>query len=471
MAYSKTTMINRRALLASGVAAGMLSAFPQRAMAQDGPVIRWWDVFGTLTEMNQGFWDEFEAAGKGRVDYTHTNPANSMQALQLAFRTGESPDVFDVGGDPATLASLHEAGWFAPLDGLVFDKPFQQATLIEGTTVFDGQQVSVPIFSNLWHFGSIWYDSEKMAEAGGDPAAGLASWEETLNVARTATKDGYFGILLPLQFTGRMADMWEDIAMAAGAAGSFDPATGEYAYSSQPFLDALDFMLQFQRDGSLHPASSSVDARQGRQRWAAGEAMMFFDGPWNSGVLNRIAPDFLAKTRVSNVPTPDGMPAIVNRGAQTGQYYISGQSEHRELAIELLQNFTSDDYYVTLATRMDQPPLDLSAVERADVHPTYKTVIGNFAKSVFRGPDPLIRNPATAQVFSRMNPATPGLGEILQGAFSGAFDDPKPFLQELSDATARERDRAIAAAQAEGFEVSVDDWVFSDYVRGEDNRG
>ncbi|QBY01264.1 extracellular solute-binding protein [Rhodophyticola sp. CCM32] len=471
MTRSNTTDFRRRAVLGGGIAAAAMATSPGALFAQDGPVLQWWDIFAPLTDMNQRFWDAFEESGRGRVEYTNTNPATSMQALQLAFRSGESPDIFDVDGDPATLASLYEAGWFAPLTGLEFDSPFQQATLVEGATVFDGNQVSVAIFSNLWHNASLWYDSEKMAAAGGDPEAGIATWAEAHDLARAATGDGYFGLLLPLQFTNRMGALWEDIAMAAGAAGTFDPQTGDYAYTSQPFLDALDFLLQFQRDGSLHPASSSVDARQGRQRWAAEEAMMFFDGPWNSGVLNRIAPEFLAKTGVSNVPTPNGEAPILNRGAQFGHYYVSGQSEHRELAIELLQNFTSDAYYVELASRMDQPPLDLSAVERADVHPTYSTVIGNFSESVFRGPDPLISNPATAQVFSRMNPVTPGLGEIIQGAFSGAFDDATPFLQEFSDAMSRERDKGIEEAQAAGFDVSHDDWVFPDWVRGEDYRG
>ena len=49
-----------------------------------------------------------------------------------------------------------------------------------------------------------------------------------------------------------------------------------------------------------------------------------------------------------------------------------------------------------------------------------------------------------------MRPVTPGLGEIIQGAFSGAFDDPKPVLQQFADQMSAERERAIAAAKADG---------------------
>lgn len=459
--------IGRRSLLRGGVAGAAAMAMPRAMFAQSMPTLQWWDVFGTLTDLNQTYWDAFENAGKAHVEYTHTNPATMMQSLQLAFRSGESPDVFNSGGDPATLASLNDAGWFAPMEGLTFDKPFQKETLREGTTIMDGKVVSFPIFTNLWHNVSLWYDSQPMADAGGDPEAGIKSWDEMRKIAQAATKDGKYGLLLPLQFTSRMADSLNDLAMAAGAPGPVDWKTGEYAYASDAYVEALEFLLSFQKDGSLHPASSSVDARQGRSRWAVGEALFFFDGPWNSGVLKGNSPELLDRIGVSGAVTPDGGQPKIGRGAQLGTFYVSGQSKNPDLAVELLQNFTTDDYYVALAERMDQPPLDLSAVERADVHPSYAKIVKNFSSSMVRAPDPLIANPDTAQVFSRMKEVTPGLGEIIQGAFSGSFDDPRPFLQDLSDAMSRERDRAIEAAKGEGFEVSADDWVFDDWTRGE----
>ncbi|MBP0651530.1 hypothetical protein J8J40_31160, partial [Mycobacterium tuberculosis] len=82
--------------------------------------------------------------------------------------------------------------------------------------------------------------------------------------------------------------------------------TGEYAYSSPEFVAALEFLLSFQKDRTLHPGSSSVDARQGRARWAAGEAAFFFDGPWNSGVLTNSFGAFLPRVAVVDVPAPQG---------------------------------------------------------------------------------------------------------------------------------------------------------------------
>lgn len=459
---------SRRTVLAGSAAFAASLGLPFTALAQSA-TLRWWDIFQPLIPLHEGIWGAFADAGKAKVEYTPGNPANQMQALQLAFRGGEMPDVFDVpNANPATLASLQAADWFAPLQDFKFDKPFQKAVLAEGFTLFGGVQYSFPIFSFRWHFASLWYDNSWMEAVGFDPATGPQSWDDAHKAAMAATKDDKFGLLLPLQFGPRMRDTLTDLAMVAGAPGTVDWKTGDYAYATQPFLDAFDFLLGFQKDGSLHPGSSAVDARQGRSRWAAGEALLFFDGPWNSGVLKNNFPEVLANTGVSGVPTPDGGAGVITRGPITGTYWVAAQSDHQDLASELLQGFTTDDYYVALAERMDQPPLDLSALERANVDPTYRKAIDNYLETVRLGPDALMNNPGVASVYAKMRDISPGLGEIIQGAFSGAFDDPKPFLQELSDAMNRERDRAIAEAKNEGVDVSVDDWVFSKWNRGED---
>lgn len=465
---NKQIKLSRRAVLAgSGASALMAGMNPMIAFSQDLPTLMWWDIFQPLIPLHQKIWDSFAASGQAKVEYTAANPASFMQSLQLAFRSGELPDVLNIpNATPAQIVSLQEAGWFAPLSDVSFDKPFQKAVDAEGFTTFGGDLFSFPIFSPRWHFASVWYDNEVVTDG-----SSLGTWDGVRTAAKEATSGERYGLLLPLQFGPRMRDTLIDLAMAAGSPGTIDWATGEYAYASDHFVEALEFLLSFQKDGSLHPASSAVDARQGRARWAAGEAALFFDGPWNSGVLKGNFPDMLAKTGVSGIPTPGGNTAIINRGPITGTFWVSSQSKNPELASKLLSELTTDDYYIGLAERMDQPPLDLSAVGRANVHPTYKQIVDEFTQTVFLAPDPLLRNPAIANVYSKMRDVTPGLGEIIQGAFAGAFDDPKPILQQLSDSMSRERERAINAARDEGAEVSVDDWVFADWTRGKDYAG
>jgi multiple sugar transport system substrate-binding protein len=461
----------RRDVLKGLAALGAVGALPGNILAQERTAITWWDVFQPLIPLHEKLWAQFSVENPIDVEYTGMNPSDMMQALQLAARSNQSPDVFNVPeSSPAMINSLQSADWFAPLpESFKFDAPFQKEVTAEGFTTFDGRLHSFPIFSFRWNATSLWYFADKLDAAGFDPALGPQSWDEARRAALAMTGDGSYGLILPLQFAVRMRDHLEDLAKAAGASGAIDWKTGEYAYASQPFLDAMEFLRSFHVDGSLHPASSSVDARQGRARWAAGEAAMFFDGPWNSGVLNNSFAEVIDRIDVCRVPYPTTAEgSYTTKGPNTGTFWISAQSEHVEEAAQVLQLLTSEEYYIALAERMDQPPLDLSAVERAEVHSTYRKVVSSYADYVRLAPDPLIRNPAVSAVYAEMRDVSPGLGEIIQGAFSGAFDDPQPILQQYNDQMMAERDRAIEVARSNGAEVSQDDWVFENWTPGED---
>lgn len=129
---------------------------------------------------------------------------------------------------------------------------------------------------------------------------------------------------------------------------------------------------------------------------------------------------------------------------------------------------TTPEYYAELAARMDQPPLDLTALEGADVHPTYQKAIQFFQERVLLAPSPVVRNVAVSDVTAEMAPITPDLGTIVMGAFSGDVADPRAALKQYADAMTAERDRAIKVVQDQGKQVSVDDWVFADWTPDQD---
>src|SRR5207302_2684629 len=135
------------------------------------------------------------------------------------------------------------------------------------------------------------------------------------------------------------------------------------------FVQAFDFLLGFQKENSLFAASSSLDARNGRARWATGAAAMFTDGPWNIGVLQTDFKPFMDKTGVAPIPVADAAkPAFTYNAPAGGAFWVSATSKSPDWAAKILQGFNTQDYYVGLANRMDQPPLDLNAVDKANVH-------------------------------------------------------------------------------------------------------
>lgn len=266
-----------------------------------------------------------------------------------------------------------------------------------------------------------------------------------------------------------MAGLLDELAQTAGAAGSVDFTTGAYAYSSEPYAMALEFLLSLQQDGLLFPASLTLDARNARARWATGVGGMFFDGPWNVGVVKNDFDAFLPQINVAPIPTPEAKSAnYIHVGPPGGTFWVATQSQHADVAADILLQMTTPAYYKELAARMDQPPLDLTALEGADVHPTYQKAIQFFQERVLLAPSPVVRNVAVADVTAEMAPITPDLGTIVMGAFSGDVPDPRAALKQYADAMTAERDRAIKVVQDQGKQVSVDDWVFADWKPDQD---
>ncbi|MBF8184251.1 extracellular solute-binding protein [Nonomuraea sp. K274] len=485
-----TTFGRRRFLGLSGAAlAGVLgvagcsrSSQQEAATAAGGDVIRWWDHFQPLKPLYEQMFAEYGKAHPGvRVEHVVYNPSEMGQALQLAFKSNQIADVHSVAGLGSSEAALVAGGWFSPLaDQDAIRAKLPADGLLEGLHVFDGKLYTFPVFSARQYATLNWFNRELVEKAGGDPDNGPATWDEFRSLAARITKDGggrAHGWIQGLQFQERMQSHVIELAMSAGAPlamtpganemGLVDPRTGEYAYAGEPFVQALEFLLSLVRDKVVFPASTSLDARTARARWATGVAGMFFDGSWNIGVVNGQFKQFIDKVGIGPIPSPEGEPVLYGAPAQ-GQLFVSSQSEHVEAASELLARCTGPEFNRALATYMDQVPFDLEAVSTADVHPTYKRAVEVFGQTVRLAPSPVARNPAVTQVISEMKQPRPTLGEITQGILSGEITDIGKTLREHTGKLAAERERATRVVSGKGVKVSLDDWKFPNWQPGED---
>ena len=82
-------------------------------------------------------------------------------------------------------------------------------------------------------------------------------------------------------------------------------------------------------------------------------------------------------------------------------------------------------------------------------------------------PDPILKNLDIALVNVEMREIHPNPAEILQGYYSGAIKDWKSELIKYNKAITAERERAVKKVQAEGGNVSLDDWKYPNYVYGQ----
>ncbi|HVX46308.1 MAG TPA: substrate-binding domain-containing protein [Mycobacteriales bacterium] len=459
----------RRFLAGTGVVLGGagLAACGSSGGGSSKNSLSWWDQFQPLAAMENAIFKAFERKHpKLKVEYTTYDPNKQGQAIQLAHQGNQMPDVFSLAGIQYPPSRLAHDGWFSPLqvDKSVLAR-LPENSVLDGMCVFDGKTYSFPTFSPRQYSTLTWFNSEVFDQAGLDPDRDLSTWDDFRRSARQIKSkiSGGYGWIAPIQFPDRMATHVDELAAAGGGTGAIDPRTGEYAYSSDPYVNAIEFLLSMKSDDSLFPASASVDARTARVRWAAGKIGLFFDGPWNVGVVKQSFAEFLPKVGVTSIPTAEAGDPVMYSGPPAGVFWISASSKHQQEASELLAQMTTDTYYEHLADSMDQPPIKLDAVARSHAHPTYKKSIELFAQEVLLAPSPIVRNTAVSDVQAAMEQIKPDVGDIVQGAFSGQISDVRKALQTYNDKITQEREKAVKQVSAEGKKVSLDDWKFANW--------
>lgn len=486
--------LSRRRLLgsAAGVAGAALSGSllsgctgsgePARSPGPSGGgaetgTVQWWDQFRPLTtlftkELFQPYADKHPGV---TVERRELDAPALGQALQLARRSKQSPDVHSLAGLDSSPASLVGAGWFQPIDDFVDLEGSPIADqLLDGIHRFDGKLYSFPVFSGRTHDASPWLNTAQLEAAGLDPAESPASWDDfrgALTTLKSKLPDGSSPIVLPGKVPGYLDALITRFAMAAGAAGSIAPQTGEYAYHSQPYLDAFEFLLSLHADGLVHPASASMDPRDARSRWAAGQATVYPWGAWFIGGLKVQEPQAVERgVGVWRIPTPAGTPPVIYSAPPSGTFWVSAQAKLPKLGADVMFSMLEPEFMKKLAGAMDQPPILDQVVAEADVHPAYRANLEFHVQDVKLAPQPQVRNQAVSQALVELRPVDPDLGAIAQAVLTGANRDYANALRTLSDSMTKERERAVKSAAGKGAQVSLEDWVFADWKPGEDYR-
>ncbi len=413
-------------------------------------------------------WAAKESESLGiKIDYTYNDASKAQEALQLAHQSKQLPDVYsNVVGLP--LASLVKENWVQALtltDQASASLP--DGSLTEGITNVDGKVYGVPLFTFRQYSTATWMNRQIIESAGLDPTNPPKTYDEFRAACKKIKQsgDGAAPMILALGDPGRMRDQVNDLAQAAGFAGlqGVRFRTGEYAFEDDAYVQAIEFWKSLNDSGYIVQGSGSFTVVNARSRYAAGVAGFFPDGPWCAGGVRAITPSFLPKMAVGPILSPDSEPVSIYRGAPAPQFFVAGGSAHADKATALVNSFTTTEYQKGLAAGMDQPPINLDVVDKADVIEPYRDVVGFFRKTCYRAPEAVVANPQIVSVQAASKPISPHLGNIVQGYLGGNITDLRASLKKLSEAFSKDRERALASAKAGGAVVSLDDWAFSNW--------
>lgn len=469
---SRRQLLQASGLLAAGTALAGCDTAPSGTGADGskGAVLRWWDHSPNLQQVNRKTWAAFAKAPGGMpVEYQYYQTSKLGQALQLARQSRQLPDIHTNVGLKLPIPALIKDGWYQPVD--LDDEAVARvrSKLVEGIHVFGGKVYTFPLFMTKQYWAATWFNTELLDKAGLDPGNPPRTYDEFRAAARAVKKKGdgkIHGWIFNLGFPTRIEEQVGFLAQAAGFLGQsgMEFVSGDIAFHHDAYVAVVEFLLSLHRDGLLVPGSQSFNDDVARARWATGIAAFFFDGPWCAGIVNKDLGRFKDKLGVGPMLVPQaGMEVTAYRPPQGGNYWLSGAAKQVTAANKLLGRCTAEEYAVGIAEGMAQPPEDPGALAKAKVYPQYRTLVDWFNRDVFVAPTPVVRNIDISRVASETKEVKPGLGELVQGMFSGDVPDVRKALKQLSDRTATERERALAAAAKQGAKVTLADYAFSDW--------
>jgi multiple sugar transport system substrate-binding protein len=404
--------------------------------------------------------------------------------VPIGIQNGNLHDVFSLPQSVTSPQALSQ-GWIRPLDDLVPDlesykATFPPATFIEGINVFNGKTYSLPTDTNHDSGTMLLYNTKYMQQAGYDPTNTPVSWDDFRAIAKKITTQGagkYYGYIFGGAQLGRYRAIIGDLARLAGDSylsinytgvlpiEYLDLRKGEYVFTDDAFMGAVNLLLALKSDGSIFPGFLSLSAPQARAEMAQGAAGMILQGLWSIDTWHQENPTFDYSVGMTPTPTAGKFSPLSAPPGGDNQFWIYSKAVAPEVGADVLMYLTSlsGQYVWDKYTGLGQPGIRPEASLTASQTPKDVKALA-LGTSLFRaGPLPELRNPDVLKIYLELQTITPSFEQVAQGLMSGQLTDVKKTMQDTSDAYNKELDRAIKAAQAKGAKVTRDDFVFTNW--------
>src|SRR5690606_24126563 len=132
---------------------------------------------------------------------------------------------------------------------------------LDGVHVFNGKTYTFPQTSSKRYWTMTFYNPAYMEKAGYDLESERLTWDQYREAARKVTEQGqgeYYGVIIGGKSPARLTVFVQNLARMAGASAGgslgfndIDWRTGEFQYTSDQYLGAIELLLALQQDGSI----------------------------------------------------------------------------------------------------------------------------------------------------------------------------------------------------------------------------
>jgi len=284
---------------------------------------------------------------------------NYVQSVDLAFASGQAPDVLNAKFDFVNMARKN---YFEPLDGYMKDdmKKRFESTLRDSANTYDGKIYTLPNYGTTIR---LVYNQELFEKAG--IAAPPKSLDELVADAKKITdagkKDGIYGFAENFKNpTSAMERSVRNILQVSGyGVDGFNFKTGKYDFAG--YKEIITALKKIKDDGSMLPGVESMDIDPLRAQFAAGKIGMYLSYSAEVGVYQTQFPTKI-KWAAAPVPSIDGTVKGLN-GMNGAQWLsVSSSSKVKEAAWKFVEYMYSEDNLVKYAeTGLGMPVLQAVA--------------------------------------------------------------------------------------------------------------
>ncbi|MDQ0061494.1 ABC transporter substrate-binding protein [Paenibacillus harenae] len=284
--------------------------------------------------------DEFNATNEDNIEVEMTMMAeNYPQSLDLAFTSGQAPDVFATQRPDEFYAK----GYFEPLNDYMTDemKTNYEGFILEGGNQFENNIISLP---NVGNTIRLVYNVDIFERAGLQPPKSL---DEMVAAAKKITEigkaEGIYGWSLPYKSpSSALSRSADKIAEMNGFHRSgFDFKTAKYDFSGwKPIIEAFH---QMSANGSVLPGSEALDMDPMRAQFAEGKIGMYISYSTEPGVYHTQFPPKI-RWDATLVPTIDGgEPQGAVDPAAISWLSMSSESKNKEAAWKFMSYMYQDE--------------------------------------------------------------------------------------------------------------------------------
>jgi len=408
------------------------------------------------------------------------------ESLNLAMESDAGPDVYVLPGQAADYFLYIDNGWLMDLsqfdnsDDFMATFPDPAVNFVEGDNMLDGGLYTAPFTP-----GRAWLElfvNTKLYEDAGlvneDGSLMLpTTWDEMVENSRVIKEEtGLYGTGFSMQ-QDWAAGWWLQFCQYSGPfehggpAPTFDLRTGEYTWDSNECVSkVLNGLVTMRDEDLIHPASLgfAIDDEGARVLFATHEFAHLVAGEWVIAGWETTNPEFTEFTTVR-------LPVVV--GEEPSSYFGSGpggrwfgvndNTEHPEEAWDFFQYLYSPAFAEiwTLAGngRLIQTP---PPFEQYITHPAWEYILIETVDDVRVLPQASVRNPDLTQVQPTLQ--GPSWSQVLVGIVAGEVPDIDAALADLQERYTAALLQGIEDAANAGADVSLEDYVFEDWVPTED---